>query len=91
MPTKTPLRFVLIGAGLWLASAAASFAQEAPPDITLKLTLAQAVEILRLVDLQPVSISPPAAYWDLQINLKQTLEANPAALRAVLSARSAQR
>jgi hypothetical protein len=88
--TNAPLRFGLLAAALWLTATAPAFAQDAP-DITLKLSPAQVAEIGRLIDLQPISISPPAAYWDLQTRLSQAVNANPAALRAVLSARSAQR
>jgi hypothetical protein len=87
--SKTRLGFGF-AAALWLAAIASAFAQDAP-DITLKLSPAEVAEITRLIDLQPISISPPVAYWDLQTKLSQTLEVNPAALRAVISARSAQR
>jgi hypothetical protein len=85
--SKTPLGFGF-AAALWLAAIASAFAQDAP-DITLKLSPAEVAEITRLIDLQPISISPPVAYWDLQTKLSQTLEVNPAALFAVISARSA--
>jgi hypothetical protein len=81
-----PLRFYLLATALWL-SAAPAFGQDA----TLKLSVAEVVEITRLVDLQPIGKSPPAAYWDLQIKLQKALEANPDAMRAVLSARNAVR
>jgi hypothetical protein len=91
--TKTPLRFGF-AAALWLAAVASAFAQEAPPDIILKLSPAQVVEIGRLIDLGAPGTfvsSPPAAYWDLQVNIQHALAANPAASLAVLSARSAVR
>jgi hypothetical protein len=91
MPTKTPLRIYFLAIAVWLSAASAAFAQVPPPDITLKLSPAQVAEIGRLIDLQPISISPPAAYWDLQATIDKALQANPAAMRAVLSARSAQR
>jgi hypothetical protein len=90
MPTKTSLRFRLFAAGLWLLTTGAAFAQEAL-EITVRLTPAEVAEIARLIDLQPISISPPPAYWDLQTGIARQLEADPAALRAVLSARSAAR
>jgi hypothetical protein len=89
--SQIPLRFGFLAAALWL-SATHAFAQEAPADITLRLSPAYVAEITRLIDLQPTtSQSPPAAYWDLQLKINETLKANPAALRAVLSARSARR
>jgi hypothetical protein len=39
---------------IWLAAISSAFAQDAP-DITLKLSPAQVAEIMRLVDLQPIS------------------------------------
>jgi hypothetical protein len=90
LSTKTPLRFGFIAAALWLAVAASAFAQDVP-DITLKLTPAQAAEIMRLVDRQPLSEAPPPAFFDLQTKLGAALEANPAAMRAFRSARSAAR
>lgn len=86
---KISLRFCLFAAGLWL-SAASAFAQDAR-DITLKLNPAQVAEIARLIDLQPMSIAPPAAYWDLQTKILDTGVADPKALKAVLAAGSAAR
>jgi hypothetical protein len=90
----TPLRFAIFVAGLWLSPA---FAQDAQPDITLHLSPAEVAEIARLVDLQPWQPcspelgcpTPPAAFWDLQTTISRVLEADPAALRAVLAAGSA--
>jgi hypothetical protein len=87
--TKTPLRFALIAAGLWL-SVASAIAQNAL-DIALTLNPAQVAEITRLIDLQPISTAPPAAFWNLQATIDKALQANPDALRAVLSLRSATR
>jgi hypothetical protein len=94
--TRTPLRFGLLAACLWLGTAPA-FAQEAQPDITLKLSPAEVAEIARLIDLQPWQPcspalgcpTPPPAFWDLQTTISRALEADPAASRAVLAARSA--
>jgi hypothetical protein len=89
--TKTPLRFCFLAIGIWLSAIASpAFAQDVP-DITLHLSPAQVAAILRLVDLQPLGVAPPAAHWDLQITIRETLRANPDALRAVLSAGSARR
>jgi hypothetical protein len=90
--SKTPLRFGF-AAALWLAAVASAFAQEAP-EITVRLTPAQVIEVERLVDLAAPSTfvsPPPDAYWDLQVNIQHALAANPAASLAVLSARSAVR
>jgi hypothetical protein len=70
--------------------AAPAFAQDAP-DITLTLSPAQVAEIWRLVDLQPCCQVVPPAFFDLQAKLGDALDANPAALRAFLAARSAAR
>jgi hypothetical protein len=83
--TKTPLRFYLLAAALWL-SAAPAFGQDAP-DVTLQLSPAQAREIMRLVDLQPMTPAPPPAFWELQVKLGAALEANPDAKAAFGSAR----
>ena len=89
--TKTPIRLrFLLTAAFWLTAIASAFAQDAT-DITVKLSPAQVAEIGRLIDLQPISKAPSAAYWDLQTKLVQALEAEPAAKRAVLSAMRAQR
>jgi hypothetical protein len=87
--TKSPLR-ILLATALWLTAMASAFAQDAP-DITVTLSPVQVAEIERLIDQQPISQAPPAAYWDLQTGISRQLEADPAALRAVLSARSAVR
>jgi hypothetical protein len=88
---STPLRFHLLAAAFWLTAMASAFAQEAP-EITVRLTPAEVAEIARLVDLQPISISPPAAYWDLQTKLGAALDAaGPEAGLAFLAARSATR
>jgi hypothetical protein len=84
---KTPLRFGLLLAIAWLASTAAALAQ----DVTLTLSPAQVAEIARLIDFQPISKAPPAAFFDLQATIDKTLQANPDALRAVLQIRSAKR
>jgi hypothetical protein len=86
---STPLRFLV--AILCIAGVSPAIAQDATAEITLKLPPAQVAEIARLVDLQPISKSPPPAYWDLQIKIQKALETNPDAMRAVLSARSAAR
>jgi hypothetical protein len=80
----------LLAAAFWLTAIASAFAQDAT-DITLKLRPAQVAEIGRLIDLQPIGKAPPAAFWDVQATIDKALQANPAAMRAVLSARSAQR
>jgi hypothetical protein len=84
--TRTPLRFYLLGVALWLSPGSA-IAQDAP-DITLRLSPAQVAEIIRLIDMQPISQSPPPAFWDLQVTISNALSSNPEALRAVTSARS---
>jgi hypothetical protein len=84
-----PLRFVSIAAGICLLAAPA-FAQSSP-DITLKLSPAEVAEIERLIDLaapDTLVSSPPNTYWDLQTKILQALKADPAAMRAVLAARS---
>jgi hypothetical protein len=80
------IRFYLFAAAVCF-SAAPAFGQ----DVTLKLSAAQVAEITRLIDLQPQNATPPAAYWDLQTSIDKALQANPAALRAVLSIRGARR
>jgi hypothetical protein len=93
--SQIPLRFGLLTAAFWLSTAAAAFAQEAPPaDITLRLTPAQVAEVMRLVDLaapRTFIARPPDAYWDLQNKINDALESNPDAKRAFLSAGSAAR
>jgi hypothetical protein len=83
------IRFYLFAAALWL-SAVPSSAQDAA-GVTLKLSVAEVAEITRLIDLQPQNVTPPAAYWDLQTKIDKSLQANPDALRTVLSIRSARR
>jgi hypothetical protein len=88
--TKTRFGFA---AAFWLAAIASAFAQDAP-DITLQLSPAQVAEIMRLVDQEAPRTfvsPPPPAYWSLQTKISRTLEADPAAARAVLSARSVAR
>lgn len=83
------MKLALRLATFWLATTAAAFAQDAQPDITVKLTPAEVAEIARLVDLAAPSTfvsRPPSAYWDLQITISRALEADPAALRAVNAA-----
>ncbi|SHH38012.1 hypothetical protein [Bradyrhizobium erythrophlei] len=90
MPTKASLCFYFLAIAVWL-SATSAFAQEAAPDITLKLSPAEVAEITRLVDLAAPSTfiaPPPLAYWDLQTKISDTLEANPDAARAVAVARA---
>jgi hypothetical protein len=72
--------------------AAPAIAQDAT-GVTLKLNIAEAAEIVRLVNMQPSSQSPPPAYWDLQVDLNKALLADPKAMRAFqsLSAGSAVR
>jgi hypothetical protein len=84
---SNPLRLYLLAAVVWL-SAAPAFGQDAN-SVTLKLSAAQVAEIARLIDLQPIGVTPPTAYWDLQTKLDAALRANPDALRAVLHARGA--
>jgi hypothetical protein len=80
----------LVGLLLWAAPAIGQGASE----ITVKLSLAEVSELQRLIDLEAprtfVSQMPPA-YWDLQIAIGRALEADPDAMRAVLSARGASR
>jgi hypothetical protein len=72
----------LTAAAIWLASVAGAFA--ASPDVALHLTLspAEVVAIMRSMDRQPISETPPDGFWDVQVKIKQALEANPDALRA---------
>lgn len=91
MSFRSPPGSICLAAALWLAAVASAFAQDAPA-ITLRLSPAQAAEIMRLVDLQPISAAPPAAYWDLQTQLGAALTAaGPEATRAFLAAGSAKR
>jgi hypothetical protein len=87
--TKTPLRFVSIAAGICLLAAPA-FAQDAP-EITLRLSPAQVAEIIRLGDLEPLAVSRPDAFWELQSQIADALAKDPAAMSAFLEARRAAR
>jgi hypothetical protein len=88
MPSTKIPRFRLAAAGLWLfATAAPAFAQ----DVTFTLNPAQVAEITRLIDQQPIGQTPPPAFWEVQAAIDKALQANPEALRAVLSARRAAR
>jgi hypothetical protein len=85
-------RFHLLGAGL-LLWAAPALGQRAP-EITVKLSPAEVAEILRLVDVEAPNTfvsSPPQAFWDLQRTVAKAVQADPDALRAVLSLRRASR
>jgi hypothetical protein len=53
--SKTPLRFGLIAAGLWLSTAAAAFAQEAPPDITLRISASDIEVLSKALDALPIT------------------------------------
>ena len=79
--TKASRRFLI--AAFWLLSAPA-FAQTA--DVTLKLTPAEVVAIVRSMDRQPISQIPPPGFWSLQIKINRALAADPVAKRAVQSA-----
>lgn len=61
------------------------------PVVSLTLSPAQVAEMVRLIDLQPISQAPPPAFWDLQTTIGKALQANPDAARAFLLARSAAR
>jgi hypothetical protein len=85
--TKTALRFLLAAAMAWLASTAGALAQ----DVTMTLTPAEIAVLTQALDLVPTNISPPPpqAFWEAQAAINRALQANPDALRAVLSLRSA--
>jgi hypothetical protein len=90
--TKHPSRIHLLAVGL-LLWAAPALGQRAA-DIALKLNPAEVAEIARLVDLAAPNTfvsPPPQAYWDLQTTVSKALQANPDAMRAVLSERRASR
>jgi hypothetical protein len=53
--TKTPLRFGLLAAALWLTATASAFAQEAPPSITLRLGPSDIEVLSKAVDALPLS------------------------------------
>jgi hypothetical protein len=87
------LRLLAVPAVGLLLCAAPAFGQRAP-EITVKLSPAEVAEIFRLVDVEAPNTfisSPPQAFWDLQRTVAKAVQANPDALRAVLSARSAAR
>jgi hypothetical protein len=81
------LKFYFLAAAVWLSGAPA-IGQDAN-NVTLKLSVAEVAEIARLVDLQPIGVTPPIAYWDLQVTIAKALQANSKAQRAVLDQRSA--
>jgi hypothetical protein len=74
----------LTAAVIWLASFGGACA--VPADVTLHLTPAEVVAIVRSMDQSPISQVPPAGFWDAQVKIKQALEANPEAWREVKSA-----
>jgi hypothetical protein len=87
--SKTRPRLVFLAVAVWL-SAAPAFGQDAA-HVTVKLSVTEIAEILRLIDLQASSLKNPDAYFYLQLAIDKALQANPDAARAVLSIRSAHR
>lgn len=83
-------RFSLATAAI-VAALAATPATAQTPSVVLPLTPALVAEIARLIDLQPIDKTAPAAFWELQTTIDEALRANPDAFRAVATARSAAR
>lgn len=59
--------------------------------IPLPITPEMAIEIMRLVDLQPATQAAPPAFFDLQAALGKAIDANPDFAKATVAARSAVR
>jgi hypothetical protein len=68
--SKPSLKF-LIARALWLCAIGGAYAQDPPEITTLKLSISEAVELQRLIDLQRLSQAPPPAFWDLQLKLNR--------------------
>ncbi|MBB4378223.1 hypothetical protein [Bradyrhizobium sp. SBR1B] len=68
-----------------LLLSAPAFAQD-NASMNLALTPAEAVALQRSLDRQPLSQKPAPGFWSLQIKLRQAVEANPEARRAVEAA-----
>jgi hypothetical protein len=79
---KIPRRKRFIAAGILAVMQAALAASAFAQNVNVSLNPAEVVAIMRSMDRQPISEIPPTGFWDVQIKIKQALEANPDALRA---------
>ncbi|WP_038970248.1 hypothetical protein [Bradyrhizobium genomosp. III] len=66
--------------------AASSASAEDAANITLRLTPAEVIALQRSLDRQPISQTPPAGFWSLQVKLSHAVEGSPETKRAVQAA-----
>lgn len=65
----------------WLSATASAFA--ADPLMTMTLTPQEMAAVIKSMDRQPISETPPAGFWNVQAKITGALDANPAGRAAV--------